>query len=778
LVALKKLCLVVNMIKKISFFLSCSILGLTLFAQPAVTFSTQQLNVSPSAITGDVCIQIGLFATADSAGDWAQIFSTVNYSLVGGIVLAGDPTAKLTPLTGTLTGITNPGTDQSGGACVGPIFNAATLGGSAANFLSGTDDFGLSDDAIVDTGNQKVTLSGLASDNVFTLQPGVPYLYAILTFPVDSTTTTGRINIDFEPNTGSDENILNNVSFEIVEASLVNGNITIFDTIDCGDAANYAVFTDNIGGGSVSTQNNPSPSPLGIDYVDPAFGGNGGDIDIDLTFSNTVVGYQVTHNHGYDSGYVNVAIEPTDNINLTLDGGFPSYTFEITYFVMGLDMEPAPGSVCTVELNWNPTTCNLSWLNQGINTGNNSVLTMVAENVFVSLGIVGTLDVPNGATGLTDPTDIATSMFDSTAGNAVTFTLIDQVIPAGDWAGTYEATIYAPDEEPNPNKTTSTCQTQLGFTCPTNNTVGHTPSPVDIGDDVTVTFSGLDTLDWDVTYNGTNTNVPGDTANLLVGPVVASDTTISVTANGFGPSGQPCTDLSIIDIDYALASCTEITASTEGGPTEIVFGPYDIGVVVTIEVLTTNTVSATLAGAPMTPAVGVPGVDYNVTWTADHTVTGPASLQVVLTNADGETSNCEIIEIEVNCIETNIVDIASVGQSGITIQSSIGAAAAGLEYEIYYSDTCGQLLYDPIMGYNYVGTVTLDANGVATLNAVVMPDVCYYVVCGNGGAPGDGGVIANNPYGNLRTVPTLETWGLIAFIMSLVVAGIVLNRKA
>jgi hypothetical protein len=741
------------------------------FAQ-TVTFRAEELLVSPSDITTTKCVQVGLFMTYEGGMDsnWAQVTSTLDYTAPVGF-LSGDPFVTVSKYAAApgAPGLTDPGTVITNGKaevtpCVpADIINSVNQNlGANINFHFGNGTSLTSE--LVNTGTGRVTLSALNfGGTMYTLQPGVEVLYAVIEFPLAANQGTGQIDINFTPNgVVADGNIISD-GVTTLNAITDDGFIQVFDTVDCGDATSFVDVTDNVGSGSVSTQNTPNQT-IGIDYLDPGFGGVGGDLTFDTTFGAGVVSYQITGDDGYDSGVVPVVSPGTDSITINTQGdGSPSTSnpttiYSITYFVLGLDgMTPVPGTPCQVTVNWNPASCVLTWVNNGIG-GANSTLTLALTNGVATAMNYASIDVPNGATGLADPILVtnATTVA-GTAGGTVTLTVIDQSIPDASWAGTYTASGLASGNGPK----ATNCSDTIGFVCPTDvSTLSSVDAPVSIGGDITVNLgSNGDTQDYDVTYNGVTTNVPAATPSVtLMGVVVANITSVTVTANGVGPDGMPCSDSADFDLVFAAASCDSITQSPDSTVT-----PVDVGTVITITVTTTNATNVFVDGAPATP-MSDPNTTLNNTWTANHVAVTDTTLTISVETpgATPSTTDCGTTDIFINCMVISI---------GVTPDGIIVTGTPDCDFDIYCAGPNAGL---PVVGNNigpdavFLGTVLTNGSGVANLNIIPSPDSVYAATVA--GSPVVGAV-------SPRTVPTLGEWGLIGFITLLLGAAIFFMRR-
>jgi hypothetical protein len=319
---------------------------------------------------------------------------------------------------------------------------------------------------------------------------------------------------------------------------------------------------------------------------------------------------------------------------------------------------------------------------------------------------------------------------------------------------------------------TSNCSLDLYLECPTNNTsCGTLTAPVLIGGNASVDYAGTNVADWVVTYDGTVQNLgPGTTGTANVGPIAGDAPDVDIDATGFGPTGTPCNDLVTCTLDYEAPTCGNLTQTPDTTVT-----PADPGTVIALTVETTNAISCEIDinGVPtaMTPNFD-PLTTYTVEWSHNYTAFYPTTLVVTVTNPDGEFTTCSW-PIDVSC-NAAILNVASPGTiGGVTIEG-IGSAA-GLDYDIYYSADCTAGAGDPLpAGAVLAGSITLvgagpNVVGNGPAGHVIQSDVCYYVTCG-------ASAVVLDRFG-ARTVPTLGEWGLMAFAVILMGAGIFFIRR-
>ncbi len=744
--------------------------SVSIMAQSVVTFTAEQLTVSPDEIASAKCVQVGLYLTYTGGDDsFSALTMNVDYTLPSGTFLSADPSVAFfqdnaglglndgngaTPGGGDLLSM-SAGTAQCTASA--DIINGVTMSqAAAANFLPVTNNALVYLPTITPTGTTgHIQLNG-AGAGWFDLTAGT-HLIGVIEFPLAAYSGNGQIDLVFTP--GSDTNFVQIIG-TTYQADLVDGYVQVFETIDCGDGENYAVFEDQNGTNTGTTET--GDSSMNISFHDPAIGGNGGELVANVHYGAGVIGFQVVGDDGYDSGLVTPDGTSPDELTLDpLDGSAATTTYTVTFFVTGLDGNPAPGRFCSMNVGWLPATCTAVWVNNGINTGTNSTYTVTMTNPMATSGIFGSVASSGTPTGITLPRDIVASMNSSAApvgaNVEATFLVIDEVIQNGDWSGTWTTSGVS-----SPSGDETTCPGQLGFECPTMTSVEVTPNPADIGGDLVVTFEAENGLTFDLEYNGnTTTNVTSPYT--LTGAADGDDVDVTVTANGFGPSGDPCSDSMDGAVTFADAVCMDVTYDPEMPPEgySLAGGFPDINLTVQVSGAT----EVTIGGNACTPDVD-PTANETVNWTlTGYTVVGPASLAVVATNPNGTVTNCDDIPIEVDCTEANIASMPTAGATGDIVVEGI----AGIDYEIWYSPICGQNQFDVISSGSYVGDVTIESNGQGVLAGVtILNDVCYYVVC-------SGDIIASSS--SLRTVPTMGEWGTAIFVVLVMFAGLVILRK-
>lgn len=733
----------------------------TAFAQ--VTFRVDELIVPPSQINTTKCVQVGVYATYNggAAASWAQVVSTLDYTAPAGF-LAGDPFVNVSDFAATPKGgLTNPGSAQDNGSggvtscAAGDIINRATLGGTAIDLAGGTGPGNLINQSVNTVTGRIDVSSSHFTQNMFTTQPGVEVLFAIIEFPLAAGQGNGQIDITFVPDAVvTDGNILTDIDLNTETATLDDGFIQVFQTQDC-NATNHAVFTDAVSGASSDTTNTSS---LNIDYLDAAFGGPGAEVGIAISYDIPTVSHIQVAGGGFDSGMVAADGSGTQNftVNPPTGGGTTAYT--VTYYTLDLGGDPAAGTPCTMTVGFNPASCTSSWVNNGIG-GANSTFTVTLTNAGSVGGTFANVDVPAGATGIVDFAVTDNTGQTGTSGGTVTLVLVDQSIPDATWAGTWgvnDVTDAGSGAESLGNGigtsadagAEASCTDVIGFTCPTNSS---TANQAVIESPLTVNLVGTDVLNWEVTYNGvTTTGIDADDATFTTpNNAVPGVNTIDVTATGFGPDGLACPDTQTITLDWVAPACVSTTQNPDSTVTAV-----DVGTVITLTLVTEGAVSATIDGVAMTVVAGTEGVSNQVTWTATHTATSDQTITAVITNEDGETDNCSWV-IDINCIDPTIVSIAPVGERGILISGTP---------ECVYTLRITDHNMDSSTDYD----IAVGDDGFGYLDIVVPADSWFEL-----GQLGLAGGVSSSG----KSVPTLGEWGMIAFVMLLMVAGVAFMRR-
>ena len=712
---------------------------LTAYGQ-TVTFTAEELIVPPNDITTTKCVQVGIFMTYTGAQqNWGHFEASLDYTAPVGF-LDGNPFVNVTDFANPpKAGLTNPGTVMSNSSgnttpcAAGDIINSATQGGSAITLMQGAGGTPAVVTESVVAG--AVDITSLSLGNLFSPADGETYLMAILEFPLAASQGNGQIDITFRA--GAANNFITD-GVTTLDAMLDDGFIQVFQTQDC-DATNNATFADNVGSNSTSTT---AGNTLSVDYLDAAWGGPGAEVDVTINFGAAVEAYQLVDDQGFDTGVVMVA-GPGSDTQTVNPAAVATTNYTLTYFTLGLDgITLTPGTPCTMAVSYNAPAVVADW-NVGAAPGLQGTLTVSLTNASPVGGVFGTIDVPNGATGLADPTNITNALTPTgTSGGTVTLEPIDQIIPDGTWAGPYVVATQ------NVSGATANDTATLGFTCPSNNT-SAVVGTVTIGDTIDLTLAADDVISYDVTYNGVTTNLPGDTTTFTTpNNAMASATSITVAANGVGPDGMPCDDTVVITLDWDAPVCDSTTQNPDSTVT-----PVDVGTVITLTLITSGATTATINGTPMSVTAGTPGTDETVTWEATHTAVADTTVTATITGPDGDSTTCTWT-IDINCIDPVIVSVATVGSTGITIFGTPDCV-----YTVSVTDSNGNVtLFD----------ITAGPDGFGTNNSFVIPPDATIAV---------GQQTLPNITDSVRTVPTLGEWGLMAFVALLMVAGVSFMRK-
>ena len=736
----------------------------------SVTFRVEELFVPPSIISGTPeCIQVGIFMSyTGPTATWGHFEASLDYTYPVGF-LSGVPFVNVTDFAVPgKVGLTNPGSVMTNSSAmttpcpVGEITNSVTLSmGANIPLMTGAGGTAaIVTESVVDdaVSSGTIDITSLSFGSLFTTVGGQEYLMAIIEYPVAAPGVNGQIDITFRNGSPADNFITDGVT--TLSPSFDDGFVQVFQTEDC-NATNFAVFADQTGAGSANTQ---SATTLNIDYLDTAWGGVGGDVDATINFGANVSHYQLVGDDGSDTGMVPVVgpgsmVEALAPVNATT-------VYTLTYFTLDLMGSPAPGTPCSMTIGWNAASCTIT-VDDGVGgppiPGNSGRIVLTLTNSAPSGGIFASIDVPNGATGLADPIDImAGATVISTAGNTVTLEAATGTV-AGDWAGTYDVSGVDP---PGPsvllgdgdkpgggegNRGGISCSTIVGFNCPSNN-VSALVGQQTIGLPIDLTLSASDVLDYDITYNGVTTNVPGtDVSFTTPNNAVASATTITVAANGIGPNGLPCDDTVVLPLDFVAPTCDSATQSPDSTVT-----PVDVGTVITLTLVTSGAVSATIDAVPMSVVSGTVGFNNVITWQATHVATGDTTITAVVTNPDGETtSNGCSWPIDINCVDPMIVFLPPIGQTGLTIS---GTPDCVYTVRVTEHSTGSVVLFDITIGPGGTGVNTTFA---------IPPD--SWIEVGQETIP--------TVTDSVRTVPTLGQWGLIAFVTILMAAGVFFMRR-
>lgn len=743
--------------------LTTFVMSAALFGQ-SISFRAEQLTVPPSDIPADNCVQVGIFMEVENGGaiaddaTWESIGVKVNYALSGGLTLANDPVAEISDFLGTLNagypeiGIADPGNPISGSPCAGAdVVNSATLGGLAANYLGNE---GSSDGALgfptenVNTITQQITLARVHTATIFETDGATEYLVGMISFQVDGPAGLGGvIDITFEP--GAGQNFIQSSSFGALDAdgNTTDGYVVVFETLDCTGAT----ALDNIGGDSGAN--------IGLDYIDPNAGGVGGDIT--LTMPHAVDPDEILISPNDGSGDITLTGGQIGTGSSTLDldttaDGTPVTTGSVTYTISYGANNPLGGisfgEPCTVTVTWNAPVCTAVFDTTPV-AGSDTNLDVTLENAYWDGTRYGYVTLPDAST-------VDLSVPSSTVGNVLTFDDAVAIVGIGvSDTGTYTVTVNGPASQ------TNTCSDDLFLECPTNNTTCPAATVQIEENPVTIPLSGSNVADWDIIYDGVTTNYPGDTVSVDIGPIVGDATSVTITANGFSPTGDPCDDEVVCPLDFEAPTC-DVALDP---PTPV--DGYDVGTVVELQLTTTNGIDAVvdISGSPMAMTPDNVAVDnYNNVWRYSYTVGFPTTLVATVTGPDGDTTTCDFV-IDVACNVTAIYTAPPGTVGGVTIEG-IGSVS-GLMYDVYYSS-------DPLVvgdtvpaGAIFAGQIPVYDNGIGVGPAghAVQPDA-YYAAC----CEGSDLMLAVT---GIRTVPTLGQWGLGIFALLLVGAGLFFLRR-
>ncbi|MCB1805738.1 MAG: hypothetical protein KDK04_25625 [Candidatus Competibacteraceae bacterium] len=458
----------------------------------SVTFQVEELTIPPSQITTTKCVQVGIFMNySGPSATWGHLEISLDYTYPAGF-LSGTPFVNVTDFsTPPETGLTNPGSPMTNSSAsstpcaAADIINSATLGGASVDFMAGAGGTpAIVTETITDggAGSGTVDVTSLSFGSLFTTNDGESYLVAVIEYPLAAPGVTGQIDITFRNSGPLSDNFISD-GVTTLDPALDDGFIQIFQVESCS-STNFAVFDDAVGTNSVNTA---TGSTLNIDYLDPSWGGPGGEIDITVNYGANVVAYQITGDDGFDTGIVSVT--GPGSSGETVNPTNTSTIYTVTYFTLGLDgITLAPGTPCTVTSGWNPPACTLNWddgSGSPAEMGGNGVLTATLSNSTPIAGIYANIDVPDGAVGLADPIEItaATTLLGTSDGTA-TLEVINQAVDVS-WLGNYSIT-----DVTNPEAINSSCSASLSFDTapvpPSSFTGGFDPAPVP-----TLSFTGL-----------------------------------------------------------------------------------------------------------------------------------------------------------------------------------------------------------------------------------------------------------------------------------------------
>ncbi len=765
--------IMVNQLKAL--FCGLLIVGATGVALGNIQLSIGSLTVDPADVSSASCIQVPIFINdPDMNRDLLDLTFTVEITGDTGIITGGIAADMLVGnafTNGSLAGIQNPGVNLSNnnsgtGApnCANPafIFNQATEGqGPAADYFGGNTNanwFINNNQGAV--GRKQGFVINLAAQIIGTTVQNQDHLVGVLVIPVDPSPGPSQLIITATPNgVVTDANVY---TYDDGTRDANGNRVPVSEDLDLspGPGIVNIFLPEDCVGATVSDNTFRSPGeredrggPVGIDYLDPMAGGVGGDITFTMPHSANVDQITITGDDGFNTTIPATGTQTMLTINTQGDGspsiGQNTINYTITYEI---EFPPASGTFvggapCNVAVTWNQASCTIVFDTQPVFGGNtNGDITLT--NVTWDGTRFGNVTGPNALdVDLVVPTSVAANVL--TFDDAFTIMNIDNTD-----VGSYDVTAIGPGVGNNAN-----CSAFLGLMCPTSDIDCPGLPQVTIGGMLTIPLVGTNVADWDITYNGVTTNVPGNTPNFVVSPIVGTvaGQTVTVTANGFGPTGTPCSDTDVCTLDFAPPVCVD----TQQNPDTTVT-PVDVGTVIDLTLITTGAVSASINAVPMTASVGTPGVDDMITWTAQHTAVSDTVVTALISNPENppETDQCDWI-IDINCEDPTILSVAPVGQTGITIAGTEGCT---YDVRITWAGMC-QLIQ-----------ITIGMDGTGTDNAFVIPADAIIEVGQLGQLPIDD-CGAGMPTDEVRTVPTLGEWALIAFVLLLMTAGVFYIRR-
>jgi hypothetical protein len=724
------------------------------FAQ--IELKIGSVTVPPTSISGGGCIQVPIFINDPdmSNRDLRDITFTVELTDDSGVIVGGIA-ANVTVANGfagaDVTGIRNPGVDlvnanAGPSPTCGAVFNQATQGsGPAVDFEANINNF-----AIWNINNNQGGAGrkqGFLIDLFNNAQIGgtiqnTDQLIAVLEIPIIAAPGQAQILVTATPvamvaggNTYTwDDGLRTDPQgnrIQIVEDFVLPSEpatVNIFDPVDCAGA---------------------STTPTEITWADPNDGGIGGALS--FTFPGTSLADQVNlAGDGIDvdipSGGATTmyAIDTANDASPDPDGN-PTYvaTYEVEF-------PPASGTfvggaTCNLNPTWAAASCSPAWSTQPV-FGGDTDFNVTLTNARWDGTKYGNVTGPNGVNvDLVSP--------DAGAGtNTLTFNSVFSIVNIDNTdVGTYTVTGIGPGGPAfGGGGPVYSCDLVLTLDPPVNNTVCANITEASIEGSVDIDLMGnLGVVDYTVVYDGTTyDNLPGGVFSL---PNINADaTSILIQANGFDNGGNPTSDDITCDINYALPTCVA---------TQDPVGTVDVGTVITLFLDTTNAVAADINGTPMTPDVD-PNNFFNVQWSATHVAVADTIVNATVTNADGETTTCSWT-IDINCIDPIILDVASVGDTGITIYGT---------FDCTYTVRITQHNTGQVDDYDVlIDTLVVPAlsEGTGYLDVVIPPDA--WIEVGQQGFPSATDMVP--------TVPTLGEWGMIAFIMCLLGAGLFVMRK-
>ncbi|MCB1042799.1 MAG: hypothetical protein KDC35_07660 [Acidobacteria bacterium] len=727
--------------------------GVVNISGTSMSLSIGDLTVSPSSFPAGGCVQVPILINdPNGPTDLRDVTFTVEITGDTGIIAGGITTEMAVGnafTAGSLSGITNPATNLTnnnsgtGTPTCTVTYNQATEGqGPAINFLAGNGNanwFINNNQGAV--GRKQGFVINLAGLSIGSTAANTDHLLAVLVIPIIA--NPGNAQLIITPTSNSVVTDANVYSYDDGTEVLVSadldlstgpGFVNIIGVPDCSGVT----ITDNAG---VPPK---TRGPLGINYLDPMAGGVGGDLLFTMPNTSSVDQITVMGSDGFSTTIPSGGATTLLSINTQGDGSpsaaQSSIVYTITYEVeFPIKSGNFVGGVpCVETVAWNPATCNVVFDAMPVVGGNTNADVTLTNAVWDGTRF-GLLTGPNAlSVNLTAPSVSGLDLFFDNAAALMNL--------SASHVGTYNVSGSGPGVGNN-----IACSAVLGLQCPTNNVTCPTTLAT-LGGMVTVNLVGSDVLDWDITYNGVTTNVPGPTPTFDVGPIVASAMTITITANGVDAMGVPCSETVVCTLDYVAPTCDSVTQNPDSTVT-----PVDIGTVITLTLVSSGANQATINGVPMTPTVGMPGTDNTITWDATHVAVMDTVITALITGPDGDTAQCMWV-IDVACVDPTFVVEPPIGQTGIAISGDDGCT-----YTVRVS---------PPGSPSFQFDMTVVAGGMATDNTVVVtPNTLYEV--GQQSIP----VVTDSFMTGAIPVPTLGTLGLILLTITLAIMALALNHR-
>ncbi len=201
---------------------------------------------------------------------------------------------------------------------------------------------------------------------------------------------------------------------------------------------------------------------------------------------------------------------------------------------------------------------------------------------------------------------------------------------------------FGPDGSPCDDAKVCTINIYSPANCPVNQVNTDDLPQVRIGGSVTIPLKGTDVASWGITYDGKTALVPGGQTSYELTGLEGGASEVTVTANGFDASGQPCPDEVGFVLDFSLPVGTN--------PTLTPSGPYSPKDKITLQIQTTNAISVrisdgislenvamTPASSPLEPDYAPDWTFYTNMWTYEYTASLPTSVTGEVTGPDGKS---------------------------------------------------------------------------------------------------------------------------------------------